>query len=527
MVSADTMNSGLYRRDIWWWCLRGLLLLLIVWGVLPAEVWPQAQESGAVVLQGDGKIVAMAPGGFAVARYHPDGSLDPSFGTGGKVVTRFSTVEEEAAGLYAGAGWVALQGDGKIVAAGKVDKSFAVVRYHPDGSLDPSFGRGGKVITRLGTDPEIEDELKDMAVQADGKIVVVGRSWQQRSNDIAVVRYHADGSLDTSFGSGGKVLTNFPEPVPTNAGLPGLYFGVRSKDTTHSSDSAPSPGPTYIQYGYDEAWALVIQADGKLVVGGSSLVRYTPEGSLDPSFGTGGRVCTGVRALALQPDGKIVAVVADTGSFTLARYNSDGSLDPHFGSGGTVSTQLGRVDAASDVALQADGKLVVVGRSFTGRSIDFAMVRYHADGSLDTSFGSGGQVTSDFCAHTVEERHAQDIGLGTIQGGGWRVRLQTDGKIVVAGKPSDVPCPFVVWRYTGDGRLDPSFGENGRVITALTKQEGTLSACTLQRDGKLVVAGTSGAGFAVARYYPDGSLDPSFGQGGKVTTRLGEGYTVQ
>ncbi len=261
-------------------------------------------------------------------------------------------------------------------------------------------------------------------------------------------------------------------------------------------------------------------------MGGTSLVRYTPDGSLDPSFGTGGRVRTEVRALALQPDGKIVVVGADTGSFTLARYNADGSLDPHFGREGTVSTQLGRVDAASEVALQADGKLVVVGQSFTGRSIDFAMVRYHPDGSLDSSFGSGGQVTSDFCARTVEERYANDIVPDSISGG-WRVRLQADGKIVVTGTPSDALCSSpVMFRYNPDGSLDPSFGENGRVITALTKQEGTLSACTLQGDGKLVVAGTSGTGFAVARYYPDGSLDPSFGQGGTVATRIGTGYTV-
>lgn len=495
-MNPDGMNPHLYKRSKRLWNLSGLLLLTVL-GVLPEEVWPQAQEASAVALQSDGKIVAVASGGFAVARYYPDGSLDPSFGTGGRVVTRFGTVEEEASGLYAGAGWVALQGDGKIVAAGRVDNSFAVVRYHPDGSLDPSFGTDGKVMTRLGTEENIEDELHDMALQRDGKIVVVGRSWQQYSNDIAVVRYHPDGTLDASFGSGGKVVTNFP------------YRLIKPY----------SVGPTYGQYGYDDAFALVIQADGKLVVGGTSLVRYTPDGSLDPSFGTEGRVSTGVRALALQQDGKLVAVGGEEGSFALARYNSDGSLDSSFGREGTVSTQLGRVDAASDVALQADGKLVVVGQSFTGRSIDFAMVRYHPDGTLDSSFGTGGKVTSDFCAHQIEEQYAQQVGLGTIQGGGWRVRLQPDGKIVVAGKPSGVPCPSVVLRYTADGSLDPSFGTGGTVTTRI-RDDGAASALVLQADGKIVVAGNAAGSFALARYQPDGSLDPSFGTGGTVTTAI-------
>lgn len=189
------------------WSLSGPLLLLAVVGVLPGEIWPQAPEAGAVAFQSDGKIVAEASGGFAVARYHPDGSLDTSFGTVGKVVTQFGTREEGAEEWYAGAGWVTIQRDGKIVAAGRVDKSFALVRYLPDGRLDPSFGTEGKVTTRLGTDPEIEDEPHDMAVQADGKIVVVGRTWQPYTNDIAVVRYNPDGSLDSTFSTGGKVTT--------------------------------------------------------------------------------------------------------------------------------------------------------------------------------------------------------------------------------------------------------------------------------------------------------------------------------
>lgn len=497
----DTVGLDSRRRYIWWRGLSGFLLLFAVWGIWPGETWPQAQEAGAVAFQTDGKIVTVASGGFAVARYYSDGTLDHSFGTGGKVVTRLCTVDgtEDASNVYEGAGMVTLQSDGKIVAAGQSDRSFAVVRYNPDGTLDPSFGEEGKVTTRIGTDPEIEDAASALALQADGKIVVVGRTWQPYTNDIAVVRYNPDGSLDASFGKGGKVIDD-------------------------------------LSAGYDDAFDIVVQPNGKLVAGGLAageiaLMRYHPNGSSDFSFNSRVMLSRGKvgkivgHALALQSDGKIV-VVGGAGVFALARYNSDGSLDSSFGADGTVSTQLGRVDRATDTALQPDGKLVVVGTSFNGRSIDFAMIRYNSDGSVDFSFGKGGKVTSDFCAHTVEEKYAAAIGPGSISGG-WRVGLQADGKIVVTGTPSSVRCHSVMFRYTPDGSLDTSFGEQGRVSTAIATDDGYLAAQTIQGDGKIVVAGTSTGGFALACYHSEGSLDLTFGTGGKVTTRIGAGYLVQ
>lgn len=457
-MSEDTVNSKSYRRDQWRWNLRSLLLLLAVWGVLSGEIWSQSEKP-----------------------------LDSS------------PIREPIFVIDDGAGAVALQNDGKIVAAGASDRGFAVVRYHPDGSLDPSFGTAGKVKTRFGTVENIEDAFADMALQADGKIVVVGRTWQEHSNDFALVRYNPDGSLDTNFGRDGIVTTDFTPP-----GTP------------------PGFGPSY-----DEAFALAIQADGKLVVGGEPcLARYNPDGSLDTSFGRDGQVRGRVRALALQRDGKIV-VVGPEGTFALARYHPDGSLDTSFGTGGKVTSRVGTVDAAGEVTIQTDGKLVVVGTSFNGRSIDLAMVRYNPDGSVDTSFGTGGQVTSDFCAHQIEERYAQDIGPGTMSGG-WRVGLQVDGKIVVTGTPSNALCSgSVMFRSHPDGSPDATFGENGRVITPSARNDGSLSAFALQGDGKIVVVGTSGRGFAAARYNPDGSLDPTFGQRGRVTTRIGTGYILQ
>src|SRR5262245_24661714 len=212
------------------------------------------------------------------------------------------------------------------------------------GALDPTFGTGGKVTTDL--QGSSQDDGQAVAVQADGKIVVAG-SFQ--GIDFAVVRYNADGTLDATFGTGGKVITNF--------------------------------GPGFTT---DAAQDLAIQSDGKIVVVGSST----------NSVGT---------------------------DFAVARYNADGTLDASFGTGGLVTTNFGgtSLDAAQGVAIQADGKIVVTGSSNSASpQDDFAVVRYNADGSLDTGFGTGGKVTTDF-AGSIDDAFA--------------VALQADGKIVAAG----------------------------------------------------------------------------------------------
>lgn len=463
LVNTDTVSADSDKRGKLQCSLGGLLLLLAVWGVLPSGTWPQTYEE--------------EPTDF-------DPPREPVF------------VIDDVAGA------VALQSDDKIVVAGRADRGFAVARYHPDGRLDTSFGIGGKATTRISTDVEIDDEFHDLALQADGKIVVAGRAYMGLSNDFALVRYNPDGSLDTSFGTKGIVTTDFT-PAGMRGGL-GFHY--------------PN---------YDDAFAVAIQTDGKLVVGGTTLARYHPDGSVDTSFGMEGQVRTEtpVRALVVQRDGKLVAVGGE-GTFVLTRYYPDGGVDSGFGMEGTVTTQVGMVDGASDVALQADGKFVVVGTSLNDHSIDFAMVRYHPDGSLDRSFGTGGKVTSDFCARKVTEEYVDVIGRWSISGS-WRVGVQTDGKIVVTGTPSNVLCSgSVMFRYNSDGSLDTTFGESGRVTTAMTRNDGSFGAQVIQDDGKIVVVGTSGKGFAVARYNPDGTLDHTFGTDGKVTTRIGTGYTV-
>ena len=357
-----------------------------------------------MVVQPDGKIVTVgipAAGiGFSVARYLTDGSLDPSFGSGGRVNTPFGGTGEVSSG-------VALQPDGKIVVVGQtigdlsVLHRIAMARYNADGSLDGSFGAGGKVVTTL-----IRDESASaVAVQPDGKLVVAGfRLSGPTGPDMIVLRYTSSGAIDPTF---------------ANGSLHSLDFG-----------------------GAELAFGLGLQADGKVVIAGSTsaggrnafaVARYNTDGSLDPGFGSGGKLVTtfggqesrAVRLL-VQPDGKIlVAGVTVPGGgtldFALVRYASDGSLDPSFGLGGEVVSDFGgTVDDGVGLALQPDGRILLSGASGVGRANDFALARYEPDGTLDSSFGAGGRTTTDFGG----------VDLADV------VAVEPDGKIVLAGGTS-------------------------------------------------------------------------------------------
>ncbi|MFN9367078.1 MAG: delta-60 repeat domain-containing protein, partial [Planctomycetota bacterium] len=293
----------------------------------------------------------------------------PTFLSGDGIVTT-------AIGTGSDQGWyTAVQADGKIVVGGWVhngiNNDVALVRYNADGSLDTSFGSGGMVTTAIGTS---SDQGYSVTVQADGKIVVGGYARIGSTDDFALVRYNADGSLDTSFGTGGMVTT---------------AIGTSS----------------------DIAYRVTLQPDGKIVVGGYArigstddfaLVRYNANGTLDTSFGTGGMVTTAIGtgneyaySVPLLADGKIVVAGYSNFDIALVRYNADGSLDTSFGTGGKVTTAIGTgTDIAYSVTLQADGKIVVGGYAAIGSTLDFALVRYNANGSLDTSFGTGGKVTT-------------------------------------------------------------------------------------------------------------------------------------
>jgi uncharacterized delta-60 repeat protein len=342
------------------------------------------------------------------------------------------------------------------------------------GDLDPTFGIGGVVATDFGAG--------QVAIQRDGKIVAAGGG---------LARYNADGTLDPTFGTGGEVTTDFG------------------------------------------ATDVAVQRDGKIVVAGSGLARYTPDGTPDPTFGTGGEVATDfwAAAVAIQLDGKtVVAGSFFNGSnddFALARYNPDGTLDPTFGTGGKVTTDFfGDWDDANALAIQGDGKVVVAGTAFNNTNPDFALTRYNADGTLDPTFGTGGKVTTDF--------HGQGEGC-LIGEAPFAVAIQEDGKIVAAGFHCLAETfVFALARYNPDGALDPTFGTGGKVDIPGSSRMATAAA--IQGDGKIVAAGGcfgdlffcdyQPSDFFLARLNPDGTLDPTFGVGGKVTTDFGGGESA-
>ncbi|MFN2513497.1 MAG: hypothetical protein ABR568_19015 [Pyrinomonadaceae bacterium] len=353
------------------------------------------------------------------------------------------------------------------------------------GDLDPTFGSGGIVITS-GSDPNHLNTVWAMAIQADGKIVVVGDgtlgsfAW-----DFAVVRYNPDGSLDSSFGGTGIT--------------------------------------TQLTAGYEGASSVAIQADGKIVVAGNRyVVRYNPNGSLDTSFNGSGIVITpgvGALAMAIQADGKIVVagsgVSGSTSDFALVRYNADGSLDTTLNGTGKVITPGG---SANSVAIQSDGKIIAAGSNYDGSNSAFTLVRYNADGTLDTSFNGTGKVITSVSNSGGDARD---------------LAIQTDGKIVVAGYSLAAPgsertADFAVVRYNPDGSLDTSFGGTGKILIPVSDSHDSATSVAIQPNGKIVVAGSSGSNigsdFAVIRLNPNGSLDTSFNGTGKVITSVGDSY---
>lgn len=388
------------------------------------------------------------------------GDLDPSFGNGGIVLTDFGSFEDGVA--------LALQPDGRIVAGAVVasQNGPGLARFLPDGTLDASFGQGGKTAPDLfGTN----SSFQDIALQPDGKIVAAG--WLSPSGpvgtdfDFWLARYNSDGSLDAGFGNGGKVITDL---------------------SSHSEDILS---------------AIAVQPDGRIVAvgmvrrpGGTGdfvVVRYRPDGGLDPEFGTDGKAVTDMMAghddlafgVALQPDGKIVAVGFTAGAeYGLARYDIRGRLDPSFGGDGTVTPESFLFSAVPlSIVLQPDGKILTAGVVFQGSDSDFALRRFLADGRLDPGFGAGGRVFTDF------GRYDQ----------AWSLTLQPDGGIVAAGftrsPVSSGDSDFALAFYRSDGSLDPRFGDGGKVVDDFGFED-YIAEVLSQPDGRILATGRIFAG---------------------------------
>ena len=575
----------------------------------------------------DGKIVVAGTTGpspypdigrftdFVAARYHPDGTLDEWFGTGGIVVTNIghrgedpapdSNTTDVAAALSPAPG-------GRLVVVGTNGGDVAVVRYNADGSLDASFGAGAGIVTTNAypesDDGEVspsDDAAGDVFVHPDGRILVGGRA----RGEFLLVRYLQDGSIDRSFGRGhgpdyrppgegdegdfgdpgdpgdGFVTTRFEagNAAITDlavwngrvvaAGTVGLTwetgtgdFGVAryllawgTPDRTFSGD-----GKTTVDFadGRDEASAVLVRGDGtmflagyatsprtledfalaRLDVRGRPVASFGDDGTVTTDFGTaGGPTVDRAEDATFAADGRIVAAgsaVAVSGGdfgvrghrFGLARYLPGGALDPTFGPGGAgtgrVSTGFrgSLYNYAADAAIQRDGKVVVAGIA----AFDIFLARYNRDGSLDRRFGRGGIVVTDLSpAH--DGRSTEGVSA---------VTLDRYGRILVAGVTDQPPhgatdgaiprrYDAFVARYWPNGTLDRTFGNGaGFIVTDFGNNDEVVADLAVAPDGRIVIAGeTRRAGenwyqIAVARYLTSGAPDVSFGGDGTVLTDL-------
>lgn len=381
---------------------------------------------------------------FALARYNADGSLDTRFGNDGKVVTKFPST------LYVAAYAMAIDARYRIVAVGEAysddeGPEFAVARYNSNGTLDTSFGGDGRVVTNF-LSSTLERALA-VAFDANGKILAAGEALVDGNYQFALVRYNSDGTRDTTFGGGdGKVLTNFRD-------------------------------------GNASARAMVIDRNSKIVLAGSAgghfaLARYNTDGTRDATFGGDGAVVTdfsessggGAHGVAIDANGKIVAAgyarFDGNERFALARYNSDGSLDRDFGADGTGMVVTNFFSATNEyanaVAIDSNGRILLAGgANVDGNGYQFALARYNSDGRLDTTFGSGrnGKVVTNFTSSTHEVARA--------------IAVIPSGKIILAGYAhvGGDDHQFALSRYNADGSLDTNFSGDGKVVTNFRTNE--------------------------------------------------------
>jgi uncharacterized delta-60 repeat protein len=394
---------------------------------------------------------------YATLSFAQAGTFDSSFSYDG-IKNGFSSGE-----VYA----IAVQPNGKIIAAGKSTLGFTLERYTPSGNLDKNFGSYSVASAFPGS------VANSILIKPSGKIFAAGTDGK----NFAIAKFNNDGTLDNSFGNNGEVTTNF--------------LG-----------------------GDDAAYALLAQPDGKIIVAGTAgdargsdesriaLARYNTDGSLDSSFNYTGKVAKHANAngfddchaAILQQDGKIVTVGSSYGTltkydYTLARFKPNGKIDSSFGTNGFTATDFGSFDVPTAAATQSDGKIIVTGYTHTGSNYKIVVARYTENGILDNSFGVNGSVIITFGAP-----YAFSNG----------VAVQEDDKIVLIARSTPNENNSIIVKLNKDGSRDNTFGENGHVGLYLGFSA-RANAVALQADNKILLAGKGTGGFLVARIKNDES----------------------
>ena len=377
--------------------------------------------------------------------------------------------------------------------------TFSAKASTPAGSLDNTFGNNGVTTTHFTSGMS---QIWGMGIDSNKNIVAGGFAWNGKDLDFAVARYKPNGVLDSTFGVNGMVITAV-------------------------GDSN------------DLSFALVVQPDNKIVLGGFSYVankgydfaavRYTTNGLVDSTFGVNGIALAAPGAgddkafcMALQNDWSIVMGGASfngtTNEFAVVRFKTNGALDASYGHNGIVTTQMGTGDATSyGMTMQSDWSIVLGGSALgAGGTNAFALARIDSTGKLDNSFGDGGKVLTTF---------------NSADAGAYAVALQPDGKILATGYENNGQFnDFAISRYNINGSPDTSFNHTGMATTGLGDSVNAMYAIAVQPDGKIVSAGSvyNGAtqNSALTRYKPDGTLDEDFGGNGKVVTPLSDNTNI-
>ena len=501
----------------------------------------------SLTLQTDGKIVATGRtvpndgGDFALARYNADGSPDLSFNTTGRATDNF--------GFYDWGRSVVVNNNGKIYVGGiSSDVSgfthFRIACYNTDGSHDLSFNGSGSIFIEFGNS---QDNLSNLALQTDGKIIAAGRTdMNLAGDDIELVRVNTDGTLDNGFGNNGNGLVtadinsqydenNYLIIRPDGKIVAGgnNYLNGQSTFTCFRFNTDGTPDADFgtggsfsdfFPFGYYGYGTLFSQADGKLLAIGSTNIgtdtktfinRFDQNGTIDNSYGQNGSAEINTNlSYFFQPDGKLLGLgysQTNNGDILLMRYNADGTPDAGFGNAGTVITDFGGNESVWNAAFQPDGKIIVGGVVRDNNGSDFLLARYNPDGSVDASFGNSGYFKLDF----YNEDQVQSISVAP------------DGKIVFGGSSIFIPQDFsfirfdvFIGRLNADGSFDASFGNEGK-LTIDRSDYDNMGFLQVENDNKILFTYYSTPSSGTEKIFmehlnEDGSSDNNFGQNGRV-----------
>ncbi len=493
----------------------------------------------AAAFQHDGKLLIVGDDincHFTLARYLPNGNRDITFGFQGTV----RSTRQPVAGVP-----LVVQPNGKILVMTGSHLARFLARYTANGVEDHLFGKNGETVTTIHFP-------HSLAVLPTGSITIAG-SVYKTDYDLALQRYTPDGHSDAHFGTAGSVTTNLK-----------LIPGADHCETEVSPRSRIFYGtrgvPTAVR---DEAAAVIIQPDGKIVVAGTAgdavaVIRYQHNGRLDNTFSEDGIVTSHLGAekkeehesyrdtvttLELRPEGKIVVrgrMWDGTGwGFFVIRYRPDGSRDASIGDNGSTPLAIsrnyrnhiepeqfnGNDFQGQSTTTQPDGKVVRGGESSSGLDQVFVLARYGVDGQYDPSFGTAGKVIEQTINLTNPTEHRGLVFSPFYNCDGFcQVAVQPDGKILAAGNP--FYRSIALLRVHPNGSIDSAFGVGGKVITEVGTRSDVVGALALQPDGKVLVAATCAnarhTNFALLRYLPNGRLDPTFDGDGKTTLRISE-----